>query len=360
MAASRAAVPLRPLALVSLCALACASTPVIPRATSRPPTPVAPIDAAAPPEGVLVEVPLRDGRALTLRASGALERRRGDEADARLSVPDPAGCALRAWGDRGLALCPAGDAAAGTLFGPESPWLAVLRGSMSSVIPGSDGRTLTRNGPCDRGAEHDASRESLACTWREGQGWRAWTVDRAGARVLDVYDHHALVRWVERVELPERPPITHEVVGLYDVARAQWLPLSAPDPTARWVCAGFDADGRVRALVHTGTTTAPQAWRLLGGGARESTRLQARPLPFAAEDFGALDDLRMVLVRGGDIAATRDAQRVIPVRSAVTLDPPVRREATRCGDRVVCGADRCTVDGRVIVSLPASRDPLAP
>lgn len=359
MAASRAAVPRRSL-LLSLCAVACATTPP-PPPPPRPARPVVPLDADALPEGALAEVPLRDGRTLTLRASGALERRRGDAVDARLEVPDPAGCALRPWGDRGLALCPEGAPARGTLFGPDSPWLAALRGPMAAVIPGSDGRSLTRNGPCEAGGEYDLSRESVACTWREGAGWRAWTVDRPDARVLDVFDQRALVRWVDRVELPERPPITHEVVGLYDIARARWIPLSPADPTARWVCAGFDGEGRVRALVHTGTPAAPRAWRLSSADAREETpRLQARPLPFAAEDFGALDDLRMVLVRGAEVVAMREAERAVPVRGGPAREAPPRREATRCGERVVCGADRCTVDGRVSVSLPAARDPLAP
>lgn len=360
MAASRAYVRPRTLAIPCLAALACASTPPTPRATPRA-IPLAPIEATAVPEGVLREVPLADGRALTLRADGALTRGRGDRIDARTTVTDPGACVLRPWGDRGVALCPSGDAATGSPFDAASPFLAQLRGALSTLIPGRDGRSLTRDGSCDPSVDHDATRESAACTWSEGRGWRGWTVDRPGARVLDVHGQRALVRWAERVELPERPPITHEVVGLYDIDQARWIPLSPPDPTARWVCAGFDPDGRVRAIVHTGTAAAPRAWRLQGGDARdEVSRLQARPLPFAAEDLAGLDDLRMVLVRGTEVVAMRDAERAIPVRVPEPLAAPPRRGATRCGDRVVCGGERCTVDGRVSVPLPSARDPLSP
>jgi hypothetical protein len=346
---------------LALGALGCATAPPPPppRPTPRPAA-LAPVEGVARAEGVLRTIPLRDGRTLTLRADGAFTRGRGEVTDARLTVRDPEGCALRPWGERGIALCPA-EGPVGSFFGADSPWLGQFRGALSAVIPGRDGRTLTRDGSCEARADHDAARESVVCTWDEPRGWRAWTVDRPDAHVLDVFDQRALLRWTERTELPGVPAIAHEVVGLYDIDRGRWLPLTPEDPTARWACAGFDDDGRVRGIVHTGTAAAPRAWRMLGGDASEGApRLQARPLPFAAEDFGALDDLRMVLVRGAEAVAMRDPERAAPVRSTEALENPRRVHATRCGERVVCGGERCVVDGRVTVSLPAPRDPLAP
>lgn len=343
------------LALVMGCATRPAPLPPPPR--PRPP-PVTPLAASAPPEGVLRQIPLRGGRTLTLRADGALVRHREGETEQRLAVEAPAGCALQPWGERGFVTCE-GDGAS-VLFPDSAPSLAVLRGALSRVRGGRDGRTLFRDGPCEADRVVDATRESAGCRWSEGAGWRTWTVDQPRAQLLDVYGQRALLRWAERTELPERPPITHEVVGLYDIDSGRWIPLTTSDPTARWVCAGFGDDGAVRAILHTGTEASPQAWRAVGDEGRGGPpRLQARPLPFAAEDFAELDEQRMVLVRDGDAVFLRDERHAVPVRGEGSLSRRTRRGATRCGERVRCEGLRCVIDGIWELTLPPPRDPLA-
>jgi hypothetical protein len=110
----------------------------------------------------------------------------------------------------------------------------------------------------------------------------------------------------------------------------------------------------VRGIVHTGTAVAPRAWRVLGdetGGA--GPRLQARPLPFAAEDFAEIDETRAVLVRGSEAVLMRDANHVAPVRGDGALTPRPWRHATRCGERVRCEGLRCVIDGIWPISVPA-------
>lgn len=318
-----------------------------------------PLRAEALPGGVIRMIPLRGGRTLSLRADGALVRATGEAEDARVTVTAPERCALQAWGERGFAACE-GDGES-VMFAPTAPALGVLRGDMARVIAARDGRTLARAGACDANRTIEARTESAACRWGEGVGWRTWTVDRPQAQLVDIYGQRALLRWTERTELPERPAVTHEVVGLYDIDRGHWVPLTASDPTARWICAGFDDEGWVRGIVHTGTATAPRAWRVLGdetGGA--GPRLQARPLPFAAEDFAEIDETRAVFVRGDEAVFMRDATHLAPVRGEGALPARPWRHATRCGERVVCDGLRCVIDGIWPISVPAPRDPLAP
>jgi len=356
MAASPATVH-RALCLALL--LGCATRPPPPPPPPPRPAPIEPLRAEALPEGVIRTMPLHGGRTLSLRADGALTRTTAGVEDARVTVADPARCALHAWGERGFAACE-GEGES-VMFAPTAPALGVLRGDMARVIAGRDGRTLARAGACDANRGIEARTESAACRWVEGVGWRTWTVDRPQAQLLDIYGQRALLRWTERTELPERPAVAHEVVGLYDIDGGHWVPLTASEPTARWICAGFDDEGWVRGIVHTGTTTAPRAWRVLGdetGGA--GPRLQARPLPFAAEDFAEIDETRAVFVRGDEAVLMRDATHVAPVRGEGALTARPWRHATRCGERVACDGLRCVIDGIWQISVPAPRDPLAP
>lgn len=348
---------IRALALVFT--VGCASRPPPAPVTRRPPVVIEPLRATPRAEGVLRAIPLADGATLTLRASGALSLTRGGSVESTVEVENPARCELSAWGNRGFARCEGEGREA--FFAGEGAALGVFRGAMAQVIGGRDGRALARAGVCEPDRRVDEAHESAGCRWSAQVGWRTWTMDRPRAQLIDVYGQRALVRWTERTELPERPALAHEVVGLYDIDRGVWIPLTASEPTARWICAGFGDDGRVRALMHTGTIAAPRALRVIGEeSVADVIRLQTRPLPFAAEDFAEVDELRMVLVRGDEAVLMRDATHVVPIRGEAPLRANPWRHATRCGERVRCEGARCAIDGSWELSLPPPRDPLAP
>lgn len=340
-------------------AVGCASRPPpVPVARPAPVVQTAPITASPRRAGVLQVVPLANGGTLTLTAEGALTRELEGAAVATLQVERPEGCALHPWGRRGFATCE-GEGRE-EFFPGEASALGVFRGAMARVVGSRDGRTLARSGACEEDRRLDIARESAGCRWNQGAGWRTWLMDRPRAQLLDVHGQRALMRWTERTELPERPAITHEVVGLYDIDRGRWIPLTADDPTARWICAAFGDDGKVHAVMHTGTEAAPRALRVIGEeSSADVIRLQNRPLPFAAEDYAEVDEVRAVMVRRGEAVLMRDASHLVPIRGEGSLDATPWRHATRCGTRVRCEGSRCVIDGTWELSLPPPRDPLA-
>lgn len=322
--------------LFALCALAaCAARPrgLPPSAAQRfdvdAPVLMGPVDALAAPPDALAWAPLSDGSRATLHADGALTLDLADRPLARVTVLHPAQCALAPWGARAIAFC-ADEGVEPSALGASSPRLMVLHGDASQWVASRDGRTLTRRGACDP-ADADAS-VMIACSLEPDGRWREWRTDAPGA-LLDRHGAYALVTRCAR----DAPC----AVSLFEIDLARWRPVLLPDPAARWVRAGFDADGRVVGIVHTGAREAI-GWFVSGS---PEASLRALRLPAAVDDGATDGPDRAVFLRGDEAWFTDDGGLSLrPLRGwREVAAAPSGAAPQRMGGRVACSAARCAV-----------------
>lgn len=317
-----------------------------------------PVEARPLPDGARAAVPLAGGAWARWEADGQVrihdaDGTPGTSLEAR-PIPD-AGCALLPWGARCVVRCDRdpGLSPGGDLFTPATPRVGLLRAPAADLLPGREGRTLTRVGPCrPRAVDLGPSLDVVACTLSPDRPWREWTAPGEG-RVVDVYDGLALVALRTSMTVPGRARAVSWSVRVYDIDHGQYLPTVLGEPTARWVRAGFAADGRVVGVVHTGTVQRPQGWYAVGSA---GASLRMIPLPVAADDVGALDDERAVFTAGPSAVVTADGALFRPVQGlspegatgAINLEEGPRR----AGERVRCAGDACAVDGAFVLRVP--------
>lgn len=327
------------------CALAaCAARPrgLPPSSAQRfdveAPVLMAPVDALAAAADVLAWAPLSDGARATLRADGTLTLDLDDHPVARVTVQRPDRCALAPWGARAVAFC-ADDGVEASTLGASIPRLVVLRADAAQWVASRDGRTLTRRGACDP-ADADAS-VMVACSLEPDGRWRAWRTDAPGA-LLDRHGAYALVMRCARGAPCD--------LWLFDIDLARWRSVLLPDPAARWVRAGFDADGRLVGVVHTGARDAV-GWFVRGS---PEASLRALRLPAPVDDCATDGPDRAVFLRGGEAWVTDDGGLSLrPLRGWRDREAAPRGAAPeRVGTRAACSAGVCAIARTFEARLP--------
>lgn len=216
----------------------------------------------------------------------------------------------------------------------------------------ADGRSRSRQGPCDRDAGPAPAAEAMvACTFTPERGWREWSFPGPGV-LLDVFDGAALVARTN--------PAGDVDVVRYDIDLGRARTLSLPEPTARWARAGFTSSGMLAGLARTGTAERPSsAWVR---GPTDGT-VSMSPLPLDADDIGTTDDQTVVVGPGGAavVSSLGWSRRVdLPAGTSAAARP--RAEVGRAGERVVCAMEQCVIDGTARVVLDphgGGRDPAA-
>lgn len=217
----------------------------------------------------------------------------------------------------------------------------------------ADGRSRSRQGPCDRdaGATHPAGEAMVACTFTPERAWHEWTFPGPGV-LLDVFDGVALVARTN--------PAGDVDVVRYDIDLGRATTLTLAEPTARWARAGFTRSGMLAGLARTGTTDRPSA--VWVRGPTDGT-LSVCPLPLDADDIGTTDDQTVVVGPGGAavVSSLGWSRRVdLPAGTSTAARP--RAEVGRAGERVVCAMGQCVIDGTARVTLDppgGGRDPAA-
>lgn len=327
------------------CALAaCAARPrglppsSAPRFDVETPVLMGPVEAVAAPADVLAWAPLSDGARVALHADGALTLDLDGRSVARATVRHPERCALAPWGARAVAFC-ADDGVEAATLGASIPRLVVLRADASQWVPARDGRTLTRRGACDP-SDADAS-VMVACSLEADGRWREWRTDAPGA-LLDRHGAYALVTRCAR----DAPC----AVSLFEIDLARWRPVLLSDPAARWVRAGFDADGRVVGIVHTGAREAV-GWFVRGA---PEASLRALRLPEPADDCATDGRDGAVFLRGAAAWVTDDGGLSLrPLRGWRDGEASPRGAAPGpVGMRAVCSAGACAIARSFEVRLP--------
>ena len=209
----------------------------------------------------------------------------------------------------------------------------------AGTLSSRDGRTRTHPGPCQTDAAHPGS-SLVACTTGPDGVAHEWTA-RAGGTLLDVFDGVALIGRAG------------EVIR-YEIDAARETPMALPEPTARWVRAGFTADGSLFGLARTGTNDHPRAAWVHGPG---SGPLAMDALPLDADDLDISDD-RAVCVgpEGAMVASLLGWHRRITLPAPLPPTADRHAEIRRAGERVRCDADRCVIDGAVFVQLSHTGD----
>lgn len=327
--------------LIPVCALvACASRArVIPpearmRLDVAEPVLMGPIETA-PATDARAWAPLADGSRVVITDDGAALVAPDGSVSARRPLREPARCTPRAWGARGLVFCPDEGDDPASIPSP-APRMAVLRGDPDVFLPSRDGLALTREGPCDGDAPATGA-VLTACSYEDGQ-WREWRTDAPGA-LLDRYGSLALATRCVRGAPCE--------VGLYDIDLARWRPVLLPDATARWVRGGFDTDGALVGIVHTGAREAV-GWAVRGapGAAMRALRLPA-PVDDAATDGRD----RAVFLRGAEAWITDDGGVSLrPVRGCVVSAATNASDTSlRMGRRAACEGALCAIATRCAV-----------
>ncbi len=303
------------------------------------PSPVlmGPLDARPAAPDVRAWVPLPDGARATLHADGAVTLDARGRTVERLSVRAPDRCSLAPWGARAIVFCP-DEGADPPSLGAVSSRLVALRGDRARWVPSRDGRTLSREGPCD---PRDAADDVMtACSLEPDGRWREWRTDAPGA-LLDRHGALAIALRCAR----DAPC----AVGLFDIDLARWRPLPLPDTAARWVRAGFDADGRVVGIVRTGAREAV-GWFVSGA---PGAVLRALRLPEPVDDAATDGPERAVFTRGSEAWATDDGGLSLrPVRGVAGVDAPAPRDAAaRLGEDAACVGEVCALAGRFELRL---------
>ena len=319
--------------LALACALlGCASTsntiPAAPRLRIDPNVPVlmGPVACAPSPTGT-TWAPLADGGRVTVSPEGASLVARDGSLSARRPLRDPSRCAPLAWHDRGVIFCADDGDAPETLAG-EPPRLIVLRGDARDWVASRDGETLTREGPCSADAPSEAS--LVACSFEEGS-WREWRTDARGS-LLDRYGSLALVTRC-RDALCD--------VTLFDIDLARWREAMLPDAAGRWVRAGFDVDGAIVGVMHTGTSDAV-GWfvRGLPGASMRSFRL-----PAAVDDAATDGRDRGLFLRAGESWLTDDGGISLRPVTGGSRESPAQT-SLRMGRGAVCEGGDCAIAQR--------------
>lgn len=288
----------------------------------------APIDAVTLPDA-LAWAPLADGHRVTVTADGArITDVRGAVTEAH-PLRDASRCVPRAWRDRAVIFCRDEGLDARSLPSP-LPRLVVLRGDAEGWIASRDGLSLTREGPCD--AETPADATLTACSFEDGR-WREWRTDAAGA-LLDRYGSLALVtRCVGDAPCD---------VWLYDIDLARWHPTRLPDATSRWTRVGFDPDGRLAGVAHSGARDGVP-WFVVGP---PGASLRALRLPEDVDDVAVGARGVAVFLRGESAWFTDgDGRTLRPVRGCA-LHPTAPVALRRAGHSVACEAGECAIDAR--------------
>ncbi len=291
-----------------------------------------PVEASLTPD-VERWAPLADGSTVTLSNTGVTLIAPDGSVTARHALRDPTRCAPRAWGPRALVFCPDEGDDPMQLPSP-APRVVVLRSAPGRWIASRDGLSLTREGPCDDGPAADVL---TACSFEDGR-WQEWRTDSPGA-LLDRYGALALATRCARGSPCE--------VSLYDIDLARWRPVLLPDATARWVRGGFDRDGALVGVVHTGARDAV-GWFVRGapGAAMSVLRL---PAPV---DDAATDGRDVALFLRGDEAWITDDRGVSlrPVRGCARgAAANASASSLRMSRGAACEGARCAIDARCAV-----------
>lgn len=216
----------------------------------------------------------------------------------------------------------------------------------------ADGRSRSRQGPCDRDAGADAHDDALtACTHTPETGWREWHFPGPGV-LLDVFDGVALVA---------RPSPQGEVdVVRYQIDLGRTERLVLPEPTARWARAGFTASGNIVGLARTGTDARPIASWVRGTA---DGPLTMTALPLDADDLGGTDRAAVCVgPSGAAVVSALGGSRRVDLPPGPRPAPAPRNGVGRAGERVVCAMGQCVIDGTARVPLDApgeGRDPAA-
>lgn len=327
--------------LIPVCALlACASrSRVIPpearmRIDVAEPVLMGPVETS-PSTDARAWAPLADGSRVVITDDGAALVAPDGTVSARRPLSAPSRCAPRAWGARGLVFCPDEGDDPGRLPSP-APRMAVLRGDPDAYVASRDGLTLSREGTCDAAAPPSGG-DLAVCSYEDGQ-WREWRTDTPGA-LLDRYGSLALATRCARGSQCE--------VSVYDIDLARWRAVLLPDATARWVRGGFDTDGSLVGVVHTGVRDAV-GWMVRGapGAAMRVLRLPA-PVDDAATDGRD----RAVFLRGADAWITDDGGLSLrPVRGCATSAAPnASATSLRMGRGAACEGALCAIAARCAV-----------
>ncbi len=249
------------------------------------------------------------------------------------------GCATPAPPRRHLAAPPPPELAPLVATPVPAPTNPAAEPAPSGVVVSRDGRTRTRRGPCQPDAPAPTT-ALVACTTGADGHAREWS-DPDGGALLDVYDGAAL--------------ITRDgEVFRFDIDLARETPLSLPEPTARWLRAGFTASGMLVGLVRTGTLRDPRTSWVHGPGAGP---LAMEDVPVDADDIDTADDTAVCVGAG-----TGAAVSALGWRRRITFPSPgphavsSAQTVRRAGERVRCDAGRCVVDGMWVVQLSHTGD----
>ncbi len=325
---------MRRLATVCLllgCAAPRNTIPAPPRLRLEADAPVlmGPVACEAAPDGT-AWAPLANGGRVTVSPEGASLVASNGTVSARRPLRDPSRCTALAWRDRGVVFCADEGDAPETLAGAP-PRLLVLRGDAREWVASRDGETLTREGACF--AEAPVEGVLSACSFEDG-AWREWRTDARGA-LLDRYGSLALVTRCGEVACD---------VALFDIDLARWHQALLPDAAGRWVRAGFDSDGSLVGVMHTGSREA-LGWFVTG---RPDGAMRALRLPAAVDEAATDGRDRALFLRGGESWFTDDGGLSLRPLTGVPSASP-GGAPLRPGRGVVCEGATCVIAHRCAV-----------